>query len=208
MRRSSKHQAVFGRIHAQREWGDSESVSGPGSGLARTASIRDVLSRLLRELDVERFLDAGCGDFHWLRAAGLPVREYVGVDVVPELIAEVSHRYAGPGRTFIRADITRDRLPKTDFVLCREVLMHFPDEDVLAAISNLQRTRARWLLTTTFVDRRSNEAIELGAWRPLNLEAPPFDLPPPLRVFDDIPLADREQFLDKRLALWELPTLH
>ncbi len=201
------HQDVFRRIYSRREWGDAESASGPGSGLARTAQVRELLTDLLRELEVERLLDAGCGDFHWLRAADLPVREYVGVDVVPELVAEVSDRYAGPGRRFMSADITRDRLPATDFVLCREVLMHFPDEDVLAAIANMKRTRARWLLTTSFVDRRINEAIELGAWRPLNLEAPPFGLPPPLRTFDDIPLVDREQFLDKRLALWELPTL-
>jgi len=199
--------SVFSRIYSRREWGNAESASGPGSGLARTAQVRELLIDLLRELEVERLLDAGCGDFHWLRAADLPVREYVGVDVVPELVAEVRDRYAGPGRRFMTADITRDRLPVADFVLCREVLMHFPDEDVLAAIANMKRTRARWLLTTSFIDRRTNEAIELGAWRPLNLEAPPFDLPPPLRMFPDIPLVDREQFLDKRLALWELPTL-
>jgi SAM-dependent methyltransferase len=206
-RKTSAHQEVFDRIHAAREWGDSESVSGPGSGLARTGSIREALSALLRELEVERLLDAGCGDFHWLRVAELPVREYVGVDVVPDLIAEVIDRYAEPGRRFEHADITCDRLPRTDFVLCREVLMHFPDEDVLAAVTNLKRTRAPWLLTTTFVDRPANETIELGAWRALNLEAPPFSFPPPLRTFEDIPLVDREQFLDKRLALWELPAL-
>ena len=85
--------------------------------------------------------------------------------------------------------------------------MHFPDDDVLAAISNLKRTRASWLLTTTFVNRPANEPIELGAWRPLNLEAPPFWFPPPLRQFEDAPLVDRELFLDKRLALWNLSTL-
>jgi len=161
----------------------------------------------LQGLDVDRLLDAGCGDFYWLCVAELPVREYVGVDVVPELIDEVSDRYAGPRRAFLRADITCDPLPPTDIVLCREVLTHFPDEDVLAAVSNMKRTRAQWLLTTTFFARPRNEEIKLGAWRPLNLEAPPFDFPPPLRLLEDIPLVDRELFLDKRLALWDLPTL-
>jgi SAM-dependent methyltransferase len=206
-RRASAHQDVFSRIYSAREWGDSESLSGPGSGLARTKSLREALPDLLRELDVGRLLDAGCGDFYWLRVAELPVREYIGVDVVPDLIYELVDAYAGPGRRFVRADITRDRLPLADFVLCREVLMHFPDEDVLAAIANMKRSRARWLLTTTFVDRAANEAIELGAWRPLNLEAPPFNFPTPLRMFEDIPSVDRERFRDKRLALWELPTL-
>ena len=161
----------------------------------------------MRELEVDRLLDAGCGDFYWLRVAELPVREYVGVDVVPDLISTLVDVYARPGRRFVCADITRDRLPPADFVLCREVLMHFPDEDVLAAIANMKRSRARWLLTTTFVDRTANEAIELGAWRPLDLEAPPFNLPKPVRMFEDVPLVDYAQFRDKRLALWELPTL-
>jgi SAM-dependent methyltransferase len=201
------HEEVFSRIYAGREWGDAESSSGPGSGVARTAEIRDLLPRLLRELEANVLLDAGCGDFHWLQLVELPVREYVGVDVVPELIAEVGERHAAPGRRFITADITSSRLPCADLVLCREVLMHFTDEDVFAAVANLKRTGAQWLLTTTFRDRAVNEPIELGMWRPLNLEAPPFDFAPPVRAFDDIPFVDREQFLDKRLALWELQTL-
>ena len=180
--------------------------SGPGSGLARTAGIREVLPGLLRELAVETLLDAGCGDFHWLQAAELPV-DYVGVDVVPELVAELRARHTGPRRRFVRADITRDRLPRADLVLCREVLMHFPDGEVLAAVSNLKRTRARWLLATTFAERPVNEPIDLGMWRPLNLEAPPFEFPPPVRTFEDVPLIERERYLDKRLALWELQGL-
>jgi hypothetical protein len=71
----------------------------------------------------------------------------------------------------------------------------------------MRRTGARWLLTTTFVDRASNEPISLGGWRPLNLQAGPFDFPPPVRTLEDIPLAQCEGYLDKRLALWELTTL-
>jgi SAM-dependent methyltransferase len=204
---SLTHREVFSGIYSRREWGESESVSGPGSGLARTAPLRLALAGLLRELEVESLVDAGCGDFHWMRVAELPIREYVGVDVVPELIATLRERDAGPGRTFLPADITHDRLPQADFVLCREVLMHFPDDDLLAAVANLKRTGARWLLTTTFLDRPVNEPIELGSWRPLNLEAPPFAFPSPLRTLEDIPLVDREHFLDKRLALWELSAL-
>jgi 2-polyprenyl-3-methyl-5-hydroxy-6-metoxy-1,4-benzoquinol methylase len=198
---------VFGRIYATRAWGDDESASGPGSGIVRTARVREVIRDLVDELGVESLLDAGCGDYYWMRLAELPLREYVGVDVVPTLIKDLRRSFEKPGVRFVCADISRDRLPRADMVLCREVLMHFPDDDVMTALSNLKRTHARWFLTTTFVDRRVNEPIELGAWRPVNLEAPPFNLPPPLRTFEDIPLLDREQFLDKRIALWEFPTL-
>lgn len=199
-----RHEAVFRRIYESREWGACESASGPGSGLTRTAALRRELPRLLAELGVESVLDAGCGDFHWLSEAALPVRFYVGVEVVPELAAELARLHAGRGRTFVAADITRDRLQRTDLVLCRDVLVHFPDDDVELALANVRRSEARWLLTTTFVARPANEPIALGGWRPLNLEAPPFDLPTPIRVLEDIPVVDRELYLDKRLALWDL----
>jgi SAM-dependent methyltransferase len=205
--RRSAHQVVFRRIYAGHEWGSGESVSGPGSGVARTADLRRELAELLVELRIETMLDAGCGDFHWLRLPALPVRRYIGVEVVPELAADVARRFAQHGREFICADITWDRLPQADLVLCREVLVHFPDEDVVRALQNLRRTGARWLLTTTFADREQNEPIPLGAWRTLNLEAPPFDLPPPVRALPDLPLVDRENYLDKRLALWEFAAL-
>ena len=134
----------------------------------------------------------------------LPVLEYIGVEVVPELAAELARRYARPGRRFLQADITSDELPQADFVLCREVLVHFPDEDVERALAAFRRTGARWLLATTFTARETNEPIELGAWRTLNLEAPPFSLPQPERMLKDIPIRDRELALDKRLGLWPL----
>jgi hypothetical protein len=106
------HEAVFTRIYRGGDWGSAESRSGPGSELVRTADLRRELPELLAELGVDVLLDAGCGDFLWLREAELPVREYIGVEVVPELAAEVARRYAGPGRRFLQADITRDELPR------------------------------------------------------------------------------------------------
>jgi SAM-dependent methyltransferase len=201
-----RHRKVFGRIYGQRTWGNEETVSGPGSGIERTAELREVLPRLFEELRVETLLDAGCGDFHWLRLAELPIKSYIGVEVVPQLVTELEASHGSTMRSFRAADITRDRLPTADLVLCRDVLIHFPDRDVLRAIENFARS-ARWLLTTTFVDRERNDPIELGDWRTLNLQVRPFDFPPPLRLIDDVPLIDRELYLDKRLALWELSGL-
>jgi hypothetical protein len=82
--------------------------------VARTEGIRELLPGLLRELDVEVLLDAGRGDFHWLRLAELPVREYVGIDVVAELIVDLGARYSTPDRRFVCADLTRDKLPRAD----------------------------------------------------------------------------------------------
>ena len=200
----TSHEAVFSRIYRGGEWLTAESRSGPGSELVRTAGLRRELPLLLAELGVEVLLDAGCGDFSWLSEADLPVREYIGVEVVPELAAELAGSYARTGRQFVHADVTRDGLPHAHLVLCRDVLVHFPDDDIGKALAAFRRTGARWLLATTFTDRVTNEPVELGGWRTLNLEAPPWDFPPPVRSLLDIPIVDRELYLDKRLALWEL----
>ena len=78
---------VFSRIYEKNLWGDSESRSGRGSTLGRTAVIRDALPALLEGVGARSMLDAACGDFNWMARVDLRGVRYVGVDVVPELIA-------------------------------------------------------------------------------------------------------------------------
>ena len=193
---------VFARVYEARAWEHEGSRSGPGSGLARTARLRVELAALLQELGARSLLDAGCGDFHWMAHTALPVRRYIGVDVVPELIAVHRRSHGGRGRRFLVRDIVDDRLPRADVVLCRDTLIHLPDADVRAALANIRRSGARWLLATTFTAHANERDVELGDWRPTNLQAPPFDLPAPARALEDIPLVDPELGADKRLALW------
>ena len=123
-------------------------------------------------------------------------------------MARLKAEHAGRGRRFRHADITRDPLPRVDLVLCREVLFHFPDDDVIRALGNLRaRTRATWLLTTSFRAHQENPPIPLGSWRPLNLEAEPFLFPPPVDELADVPIADQGEHDDKRLCLWRFADL-
>jgi len=196
---------AFREAYLANGWGDPESVSGPGSGAARTAVIRDEIPPLLRELRARSLLDVGCGDFNWMRLVELPVERYLGVDIVPELVHENARRYADMKHAFMLADFTRAALPRMDVILCRDCLVHFAFEDVWAALRNFARSGAGWLLTTTFEDpRRENSDIDTGGWRPLNLQRPPFNFPAPERVIDEQCLHSGGIYVDKRLALWRL----
>ena len=62
-------------------------------------------------------------------------------------------------------------------------------------------------MTNTFVERADNQDIATGGWRPLNLQAPPFSLPPPARMIDEQCLGYGGLARDKRLALWRLTEL-
>lgn len=202
--RGRRAQSAFSRIYRSRAWFGSESASGPGSDLEWTEEIRHKLPQLFRELGVRTFLDAPCGDFNWMRHVDLSTVEYVGVDVVDELIADNRQKYESNGVRFVRADITKDALPPADLILCRDCLVHMPLKWDIAALRNFKRSGASYLLTTTFPHTTKNEDILMGHWRPMNMELTPFGFPPPLMLIDDRYLGPMGNYADKTLGLWRL----
>jgi SAM-dependent methyltransferase len=190
--------AVFTNIYRHNGWGNPESVSGRGSTLAHTEVVRRELPRLLRELGARSLLDAPCGDFNWMRHVELDGVSYVGADVVPEMIKRNRREYGRAGRRFVVLDVTRDRLPRSDVILCRDCFIHLSFEHTLAALDNFRRSGSRYLLATTHTNIRQNTDIETGGWRSLNLELPPFNLPPPERLILE------HAWVAKCLGLWRL----
>jgi hypothetical protein len=204
------HRAIFSAIYRERSWGGEESASGPGSTQARAEAFAHDVIALLKRLDIRTLLDAPCGDFNWASPVAAAVASYVGADVVPELIAANVQRAGGgaaaPPR-FLCADLTCDRLPPADLILCRDCLVHFSFADIRAALRNFDRGGPAWLLTTTFIDPdRRNEDIRTGGWRPLNLELPPFRFPPPSALIDEHCEINAGMYRDKRLGLWRIPS--
>ncbi len=196
---------VFFDIYRRRAWGeDCESVSGPGSSSARTSSFRDAIAVLLRELKARTLLDAGCGDFNWMKLVQLDVEQYFGVDVVPELISVNQRLYGNADRTFITLDLSRDPLPKTDLILSRDCLVHFSFRDIFAAINNFRDTEATYLLTTTFPGIDVNLDVVTGGWRYLNLQMPPFNFPEPLKLIEENRIVSEGVTIVKYLGLWHL----
>jgi SAM-dependent methyltransferase len=200
---------TFQRIHRENRWGGAESVSGRGSDLTSTASVRNALPNLLRELEVRTLLDAACGDLNWISATDLGRIHYVGIEIVPELTERNQHIFGrGFGGSvtceFLTRDITVDPLPRSDLILCRHCFIHLSNRRVLQALHNFQQSGARHILTTTCRGIERNEDIVTGSFRPLNLELDPFCLPPPLRL-----LADPAQAAPSTdfLGLWELASL-
>lgn len=206
-KKSREMRRVFGAIHAAKGWGDGESSSGPGSTRERAATFLPDLIALARSLQVRTLLDAPCGDFNWTQPLADSVERYVGVDVVPALIEENRRRWSSANRTFLCRDMVSQRLPAADLILCRDALVHLTHQDIFATLANFRRTGAEYLLATTFLGERSNEDIETGEWRPLNLQRPPFSFPPPLELIDERCHHTGGIYADKRFGLWRLRDL-
>src|SRR2546426_12003393 len=144
--RARSIESIFTTIYRNNEWRDAESVSGPGSSLTRTCVIRDELPGLLRTFGARSLLDAPCGDFNWMRHVNLEGVRYIGGDVVPDLIEQNRLKHGNQHRTFILLDITKDVLPRTDAILCRDCFIHFSFAHILAAIANFKRSDFEFLL--------------------------------------------------------------
>jgi SAM-dependent methyltransferase len=200
-------ESIFTKLYTDNSWGDEESVSGPGSNLARTAKIRQELPELLKKLSVELLLDAPCGDFNWMKATDLGVERYVGVDVVPDLIARNQQLYGDGTRQFRVLDITTDQVPEVDLILCRDCFIHFSYRHINAAIQNFKRSNSKYLITNTYLDWRKNEDISTGGFRRLNLQISPFSFPQPLALIGEKSAKEEASFFRKCLGLWSLKDL-
>jgi len=179
---------TFQKMFHGNDWGSSESVSGPGSTLAATQSIRSSLPELLKRLEVKTLLDAPCGDFNWMPHVLRDLdMDYIGGDIVPELIERNSARFGGERVKFRVLDLATDELPTCDLLFCRDCLFHLPLNDVRAVLRNIARSSIPYLLTTNHPECAVNKEIIPGEFRDLNLEKPPFNLSrPQLELNDDV----------------------
>ncbi len=196
----------FTTIFANNSWGDQASLSGTGSNLAETETIRQAITEVLKNYNVKTFLDIPCGDFYWMKELDLSAVNYIGADIVKPLIAQNKERYSQNNRVFCHLNLLTDVLPKVDLVFCRDCLVHLSSADIRLALKNLVRSGSTYLLTTTFPDHSVNIDIITGRWRPLNLEIAPFNFPKPIIVINE-QCREGEEFKDKSLALWELKSL-
>ena len=156
---------------------------------------------MARRLGVRTLVDAPCGDFVWMRELAPGFESYVGVDVVPELIAANNRQFAGPRIRFATGDITVDEFPRADAVLCRDCLIHLSTPLVWAALRNFKRTGYKYLFLTHDDRPIKYREIVTGDWRPINWRLPPFGFPRPVETIV-------ENTGDARhLAVWELGTL-
>jgi len=194
----------FVAIYKNRVWTDGRddvSLSGPGSELASTESIRGLLPGLLKLLETETLLDIGCGDFTWMKELTLDCI-YQGIDIVPNVIETNVQRYGNKTRAFRVLDATPTPIPSADTVLCREVIFHLSFGDIWRLIANIKASGARHLIATSDQSIRVNSDIESGDVRFLNLMRAPFRFPQPR-----VSVADDAVIRERMLAVWKIADL-
>lgn len=200
-------QETFEHINQINLWGSNESHSGVGSSSSETQKLKLSLQKLLHSIHAKTLLDAPCGDFAWLSQIDLPLQAYFGIDILETMIKKHQEIYKDPFYTFQCIDITRDRLPNAEIILCRDALVHFSFEDLFKTLINFKQSQATYLLTTTFTHCTKNIDIITGDWRPINLEQPPFCFPKAEQYITEGCAQNNNLYSDKNLGLWRIDSL-
>lgn len=194
----------FSHIYFKNIFGGKESRSGSGSDMVQTAEIRRELPKLIQEYGIRSFMDAPCGDWHWMKETALNVEHYIGVDIVEPLIEYNSKEFGNAGTSFLCLDLAQDELPQADIIFCRDCLVHLTYDEIHKVIANFKRSNSTYLLTTTFTGRDNVDLVIENIWRPLNLQAAPFNFPKPLKLINEKCTEDNNHYTDKSLGLWRL----
>jgi SAM-dependent methyltransferase len=197
----------FEHIYHTNFWGDEESRSGLGSAKWATAALRKGLHEVLKETNSKILLDIPCGDFNWFSEIADSVERYLGGDIVPGIVARNRKLFGAPNRTFLNLDLTRGPLPKSDFIFCRDCLVHLSSANVLKALASIRRSGASFLATTTFSGISRNTDIEDGDWRPLNFTRPPISFPEPFRLIVEGCTEEGDAYADKSIGVWRISDL-
>ncbi|MFC7053993.1 class I SAM-dependent methyltransferase [Hansschlegelia quercus] len=190
----------FSELYLRGGWkrGGGETASGAGSTLAYTQQIRAELPKLFEKLGIKTILDAPCGDFNWFAHVKLDGVNYIGMDIVSEMVAENQRRYGSSEKRFVQGDASSTPLPKVDLMFCRDLMRHIKFEASLNVLRNFLRSGIPYLLATSYVVRRNREIEGNFGSRPINLRLDPFYLPEPQeRIYDSI-----EGFKERYLCLW------
>jgi SAM-dependent methyltransferase len=194
---SDMRRRTFQDVYERNLWGSdsgSKFFSGIGSRGAALQVYVQQMADLLRGHSVElgrplSIVDLGCGDFQVGRALleELPGLEYVGCDIVPELIAHNNAAYATDKVGFRQLDLVSDPLPDGDVCLVRQVLQHLSNADITAF---LKRADYRWIYLTeghpairtgtVNPDKLAGHEVRFdwrtGRGRGVELDRPPFNL--------------------------------
>jgi len=195
---------VFQNIYNNNSWEGEVSISGAGSDLKQTEEISRNLPQIISEYEIQSILDIPCGDHFWINKLNLDV-QYIGADIVSDLIEKNKILYAGNNKIFLCLDLTKDSLPNIDLIFCRDCFIHFSYDNIFNAFENIRKSGAKYLMTTTFPEKE-NRDITTGGWRMLNLEAAPFNLPKPIITINE-KCDEGEAYKTKSMGFWDISKL-
>ena len=174
------------QIYEKNLWGgnSTEFYSGEGSHLTNIIQpYIEAVSIFLKSFEEPiKVCDLGCGDFNVGKELVSLTKNYVGVDIVPELISRNQRLFQNENLSFICLDLAVDDLPMGDCALVRQVLQHLSNDEVKKILQKL--TNYKYVIITEHLpmgefipnkDKISGQGIRLKDQSGIDLFTEPFN---------------------------------
>ena len=185
------------------------SLSGGGSNEVSTNIFISELRDFIIESKVTSLVDIPCGDWKWMSKVDLNNINYIGCDVVPDLIKSNNKIFKKPNVNFLVKDLIKEDLPQSDLIIVRDLLVHLDDSDIVECLYNIKKTNYKYIGITNYPNLEENKKRLLGdylrfgdKWRAINLTKEPYNLPEPtFNLSDNNDLASIDK--GKYISIWE-----
>jgi len=176
--RTNDEKKIFSKIYKNNYWGSDVSKSGPGSDLENTKRIRKKLPLIIKNYKIKSIFDAPCGDFFWFSKIISNINiDYIGADIVKELIKNNQRRFNNKNIKFINSNLILSRYPKVDLWICRALFFHLDYKSIFKILRNLKKSKIKYILLTNSSTQKyfKNTNITHGNYRQLDLFKAPFN---------------------------------
>lgn len=172
---------VFSWIFNENLWWSNESKSWAGSTIQNTRYILEWIKTIIKQYDIKTILDVPCGDCNWIDPINIGC-EYIRADIVQDLIEKNKTKL--PWIQFQKIDLTNDKIPQVDLIMCRECLQHLSFENAKIAINNIIDSWSKYLLITHY-SNWENKDIMNWMYYEMNLLESPFNFDKPITSIEE-----------------------
>lgn len=181
----------FTEVYENNLWLDRVSRSGLGSNPNSNAVKMDIiaLEKIFDYIKPSKMIDVPCGDMAWMPYflnAHKDI-EYKGYDIVPAIIEKNKEAY--PTLHFEKFDIVSQILPKTDVVLCRDLLNHLSILDIQNVLDNFIKSGNEYFIISNNKGAMNEDKIMKGGdSRSIDITTHPFSFGKIIMEFDHLTL--------------------
>jgi 2-polyprenyl-3-methyl-5-hydroxy-6-metoxy-1,4-benzoquinol methylase len=202
---------IFTTIYKSKHWVQNSSllpkefISASGHGSNINSKQHNGLTfnflELIKNYKINSILDMPCGDFLWIKNIIQNNKvDYLGVDIVDELIDNKKKLYQNENINFEISDIVDFKTSKKfDLVLIRDLFIHIKNIDITKILYNLKLMNIKYVALNSYMNEKNIDVI-IGQHRKINLLIEPFNLKEPIYKF-------RDYEDDKFFYLYDLKTL-
>jgi SAM-dependent methyltransferase len=157
MKKFNEHNDYFTNLYLRGGW-DGSGGSGGGSLPENTVEYREFLVKFIKENNIQRVYDFGCGDWCFNELIEWSDIKYTGVEVVKSLVDANSKKYKTDNIKFIYIkDAEKFYRNKGDLLILKDVLQHWNNDEITDFLDGVLNNFKYILITNSCMQQKDWE---------------------------------------------------